>query len=120
MSLPFNEEQFLRVFAEYNCAVWPAQLFLSSLAGLAIFLAARRSRHAGKVITAILALFWLWMGVVYHLAFFTSINNAAFAFGALFILQWLLFFVEGVQKHSLNFRFRVNASGQRGFLRQNT
>lgn len=32
MSLPFSEGQFLQVFAEYNRAVWPAQLLLYSAA----------------------------------------------------------------------------------------
>jgi hypothetical protein len=111
MSLPFSEEQFLGVFAEYNRAVWPAQLFLYALAAAAIFLAARRRRHSGKVIAAILALFWLWMGVVYHLAFFAGINRAALVFGALFILQSLLFCAEGVRKRPLTFRFRADARG---------
>ena len=112
MSLPFSEEQFLRTFAEYNRGVWPAQLALATLPALAIFLAARRhSRFLDKLITAMLALLWLWMGVVYHLAFFTEINRAALLFGALFILQALLFFTVAFQKPSLTYRFRANIYG---------
>lgn len=115
MSLPFSEEQFLEVFAAYNRAVWPSQLFLYTLAALTIFLAARgRGRHSGKVITATLALLWLWMGVVYHLTFFTAINQAAFAFGAIFILQSLLFFAVLARRQSLTFRFRADSYGFAG------
>ena len=113
MSLPFSEQQFLRIFAEYNRAVWPSQLLLFSLAALALFLAAgSRRKQLDKLIGAILALLWLWMGVVYHILFFTAINKAAYAFGALFILQSLLFVVAAVvQKPSLTFRFRPDLRG---------
>ena len=36
-ALPFSEGQFLRVFADYNRAVWPAQLVLYTAALLTVF-----------------------------------------------------------------------------------
>lgn len=114
MSLPFSEEQFLRVFAEYNLAVWPAQLILYAAALLALFLAARRRRHSGNVVMVLLAALWLWTGTVYHLTFFATINKAAYLFGALFILQALLFVAGGVRKPSLTFRFRADTCGFAG------
>jgi hypothetical protein len=40
---------------------------------------------------ALLATHWVWSGLVYHLGYFREINRAALIFGALFILQGLLF-----------------------------
>ena len=40
MQLPFTTEQFYAVFRDYNTALWPAQVFLLSLAAAAIALVA--------------------------------------------------------------------------------
>jgi hypothetical protein len=96
--MPFSPAQFFAIFAAYNVAVWPAQIVLYLLALAVVGLAARRSRLAGVATMALLALLWLWAGVVYHLFFFTRINPAAWLFGALFVLQATLFFWYGVRR----------------------
>jgi hypothetical protein len=111
MTLPFSEEQFLRVFADYNRAVWPAQLVLYAAAFLTLFIAFKGKPYAGRVAVTTLALLWLWMGVAYHLAFFASINSAAYLFGAFFILQGLLFLAWGVRKPPARIRLRADSHG---------
>jgi hypothetical protein len=98
MRTPFTSAQFFGVFSHYNLAVWPVQVlfYLAALATTIILLANRP--FAGKVIYGTLAFLWLWMGLVYHLLFFSAINPAAFVFGALFILQSLLFLVAGFRQ----------------------
>jgi hypothetical protein len=93
--MPFTIDEFLGVFRAYNEAVWPGQLILMGLALVAVFVAVR-SRGATRLPVFILAVLWFWMGTVYHLLYFRSINPAAVAFGALFIIQaavfvWLAF-----------------------------
>lgn len=89
--LPFTRDQFLAVFAEYNVAVWPAQV-VAYLLGLAMVVALLRpSRRTDAVVGAGLALMWIWTGVAYHAAFFAAINKAASGFAALFVVQGLLF-----------------------------
>ena len=61
-----------------------------------------------------LALFWLWMGAVYHLAFFRTINPAAVAFGVAFILQGALFLWYGVRRQRLRFSVTGDAWGAAG------
>lgn len=51
MGLPFSEEQFLRVFAEYNRAVWPLQLVFYFVAGLAVLLAVRKRPSSDRIIS---------------------------------------------------------------------
>ena len=79
MNIPFTLDEFLDVFRRYNEAVWPAQVILVALALVAVGVAVR-GRAFGRTPALILAFFWLWIGVVYHLMFFQSINPAAVVF----------------------------------------
>ena len=83
--VPFTRQEFLDVFGRYNIAVWPAQLLLYIIAVLIVTLLLRREHLT--LVFALLALLWLWMGVVYHLMFFSEINPAARLFGVAFIAQ---------------------------------
>ncbi|HLA10951.1 MAG TPA: DUF6064 family protein [Pyrinomonadaceae bacterium] len=112
--IPFTIDQFLGVFERYNVAVWPAQLFLYALAILALCLALQRKADLSRVVSIILSVFWLWMGLVYHLWFFRVINRAALIFAAFFVLQGVLFFTAGVWKNNLGFRFRLDLFGITG------
>lgn len=80
MALPFRREQFFDLFAAYNDAIWPFQLVL-----LALALACVGAAFAGRarIACAILAFFWAWTALAYHVAFFTRINPAAWLFAAL-------------------------------------
>lgn len=101
--LPFTREQFLGVFADYNNAVWPAQL-VAYLLGLAMLVALRRpSLQSDRVIGAGLGLMWLWTGVAYHAGFFARINPAAPALAALFVVQGLLFVHAALLRRDLRF-----------------
>lgn len=102
--LPFTTEQFLSVFERYNLAIWPMQLVAYVLGLIVVGLAARPARHTSRIVSAILAFFWIWTGAVYHLTFFRQINGAAALFGALFIFQGLLFLLDGTVRQRLTFR----------------
>ena len=109
--IPFTTVQFLRVFEQYNDAVWPGQVLIYLVGLTAIFLAFKRSAISSKVISLILAFLWLWMGLVYHLIFFIRINGAARLFGALFIVQAIVFIFNGVLRSRLTFRFKSGLQG---------
>jgi hypothetical protein len=112
--IPFTVDQFLEVFERYNVAVWPAQLFLYALGILTIGLALQRRTDFRKTVSLILAMFWIWMGLVYHLWFFSDINGAALIFALFFALQGGLFLIAGVLRNNLRFRFRPNLFGSIG------
>ena len=116
MRVPFTVEQFLEVFRRYNEAVWPAQWILTALGVTVVVLALGRAPHAGRTISGVLALLWLWMGAVYHLVFFRPINPAATAFGALFLVEAALLAWLGVWRGALDFRVRRDATGLTGAL----
>lgn len=90
--LPFTIDQFLAVFAAYNLAIWPIHIIAYSLGLIVLtFLIRGRSSHADSVIAGILAAFWLWNGIAYHIGRFSTINPPAWLFGAAFIAQGFLF-----------------------------
>lgn len=89
--LPFTRDQFFAVFADYNRAIWPAQM-LAYLLALAVFaLILHRPRTGERAVLALLALMWGWTGIAFHVAFFAAINRTALGFAALFVLQALWF-----------------------------
>lgn len=101
--LPFTREQFVAVFADYNLGVWPAQILAYGL-GLAMVISLfRRSRANARIIGGGLAAMWIWTGIAYHWLHFSSINKAAFVFGALFVVQGALFLVAALLRDRLKF-----------------
>ena len=107
MDIPFTVEQFFEIFRSYNEAIWPAQVLAYLLGILVLVLAWRTSKISNRLIGGILAIFWIWMGVFYHILHFSAINPAAKVFGVVFILQGLLFFVAGALLDKITFRFIV-------------
>lgn len=116
MGLPFTTEQFLGVFEDYHRAVGPMPVVLTGLAVAAVALAARKTSYSAPAVAGILGVLWLWMGLVYHLVFFTAINPAAYAFGLLTAAQGLLFLYAGPVRSRLSFHLRWDAYGLVGFL----
>ena len=114
MKTPFTEEQFFEVFRSYNEAVFPAQLILYLACFIALYLIFKPTSRSSKIISGMLAFFWLWMGIVYHFIFFTAINSAAYVFGAAFILQAVLFLAIGVFQNKLSFSFPSDSYGLTG------
>lgn len=115
MNLPFTQSEFFEVMAAYNQAVWPAQVALEVSAVAVVWLAFRRVASAGVWISAILALLWAWTGVAYHWAFFTAINQAAWAFGVICLagaasLAWI-----GVARRRIKVSFEPGSRGLFGW-----
>lgn len=116
MKPPFISEQFFEVFKNYNETVYPIQVILYLIGFTAIYLSFKPSNNSGKVISIILSFFWLWMGVVYHLIFFTAINSLAYVFGVLFIFQSILFMIYGVFQNKLSFKFQIDQYSVTGIV----
>ena len=116
MNLPFTADQFLEVFRNYNESIFPLQVLFVLLALVAVYYVLRPSRNSGMIISAILALLWLWTGGVYYIVFFSAINKAAYGFGALFILQSVLLIYYGVFRQELLFRAHRNLNSILGMF----
>jgi hypothetical protein len=109
--VPFTREVFLGLFQQYNAAVWPGQLAAYLLGILILLAAVRWHRGSGPLIAAALAAAWVWNGVAYHMVHLATLVWAAWAFGALFVLQGLLFLIAGVLRDRLAFRFEGGVLG---------
>ncbi len=109
MHIPFTVDQFFNIFGTYNTAIWPAQVLAYILGLLALFLAFRGGKNSSRIVSGVLGLFWVWMGAVYHLHYFSRINPAALLFGACFVLQGALFIFVGTIRCKLSFGFKNKA-----------
>lgn len=112
--IPFSTEALLRLFAQYNAAIWPAQIVAYGLGLAAVLLALRPSAGSDRLIGAILAAAWIWTGAVFHMMYFAGINFAAPVFGALFVLQGLLLAWTATLRGRVRFRFRRDVFGWAG------
>lgn len=115
METPFTIEQFFEVFEKYNASVFPIQIIFICVGILAIVLIHKQKNYSNHFITGFLGFLWLWIGIVYHFGFFTSINKAAYGFGILFILQGS-FFVREMFRNNLKFNLQRNTRTYLGYF----
>jgi hypothetical protein len=108
MTFPFTQEQFLTIFTQYNLAVFPLQIVFIILGIIALWFIVKKSPMSDRIILLILIFFWFWMGIVYHILFFSSINPLAFAFGVLFIIEACLLIYLGIIKKQVEFSLTMD------------
>lgn len=103
---PFTVAQFFTVFAEYNAAIWPLQIIAYGLGLLAVIALWRKGPRVDKAILSALAILWAVNGIGYHCLFFAEINPIATVFGAVFVLQAVLFATSALFPNDLRFQVR--------------
>jgi len=108
MKIPFTTDEFLAVFERYNEGVWPSQLVLYVLAVIALLAIYRNDKRGRQVLFAVLSLLWAWMGLVYHITYFSLINKAAYGFGVLFVIQGIVFAYVGIIRDKFRFDIRID------------
>lgn len=91
--LLFSQETYFRLFELYNRAIWPLQVLLLGLGGIALYLLRRRG--CARVAWGLLALVWAWVAWAFHLERYATINLAAPYFAALFGLEAVLLLAIG-------------------------
>jgi hypothetical protein len=116
MKTPFTTEQFFGVFEKYNQALFPAQWILILFGVIAVFLIHSNVKTKHQIISCFLGFLWLWMGIVYHILFFAEINPAAIMFGIAFILQGILFFINGFRSEKLIYSFNSLSKDYVGYF----
>lgn len=116
MKTPLTTEQFFSVFEKYNHSIFPVQIILFLLVVCAFLAIGSKIKQKDKFVAGILAILWLWIGIVYHIGFFTGINKVAYGFGVLFILQGLFISWEGVLLYNLKFEFKMSLQAYFGYF----
>ena len=92
----YEREVYLSLLARYNEALWPAQILALLLGLLALGLLWRSRRGGDRLVAALLAAAWIWVGAGFFLRQMASIDYAAPLFGWLFVLQGLLLAWRGL------------------------
>ena len=116
MQLPFSLGDFLNVFKTYNQSIFPLQIVFYFIAFLSVFFLFTGNKNLNKIISITLSFFWLWMGIVYHIIFFSTINKTAYIFGAFFIFQGIMFAVCGLIRKKLSFEYRKSNFNYMGII----
>lgn len=88
--LLFSQRTYYRQFELYNLEWWPLQIVTLALGGALLALWRHGGERAGRVLTLILALGWLWVAWAFHLQRYAGINPAAPYFAGAFVVQALL------------------------------
>ena len=110
--------EFFNIMALYNTAYWPVTILTIVLGVIAGFLAFRKREYSDQIISGILAVLWLWVGLVFGFITFGPWTPIAFGipfpgfgyfFGVFFTLQGILFVYYGVFHKTLSFKFEMNA-----------
>ena len=96
--LMFSPATYWRLVERYNRDVWPLQLLTIAAGAMLLWWAAARRPAAGRVVAAVLASVWLWVGWAFHWQRYAPINWAAEYFAMAFALQALLFAVAALAK----------------------
>jgi len=112
----FTLEQFLEMISRYNMTFWPLQLVAYGLGLVAVLLAIRTTQHSGRIISVILSMFWLWVGIVFNLAYFSPLYPMAIMFVVLFVIEAGILIYVGVFKGILSFKVKADVYGTVGAL----
>ena len=115
MQFPFTAAQFIDMFTRYNAAIGPMPLVAYALGALALGLVLRGRRAVDAVVGLVLAGMWAFTGIVCHLMYFSPINPAARIFAIAFVIQAVVFAVEGLRGR-LHFGFTPDARGITGLV----
>jgi hypothetical protein len=88
--LMFSPQTYWRLIELHNLDVWPAHLVALAVGLALLWLAASRRAGAARVLAALLAPIWLWVGWAFHWQHYATINWAAQYFALAFALQAVL------------------------------
>ena len=94
--LMFSPRIYWRLVESYNRDIWPAQVFAVGAGLVLLWLAAIPRPGGGRIVAAILALAWWWVGWAFHWQRYATINWAAAYFAVALWLQAALLIIPGV------------------------
>lgn len=112
----FTLERFLNYASIYNLDLYPAQYLMLGLGLIAILTVFFRTERSSRFISAILAFFYGWIGIQFYMIYFKEFMPIPFVFGILFIIQALIFILEGTISNRISFQFKADLYGLTGAL----
>ncbi|MGC9334984.1 MAG: DUF6064 family protein [Anaerolineae bacterium] len=112
----FTLQEFLDMIASYNDTYWPLPVVGYALGILAVILAMAKTAGASRVASAVLVIFWLWVGIVFNGLVFTELSSTSIVFAVLFVIQGILLAATGVLRTALSYRPKADVYGIVGGL----
>lgn len=112
--LLFSPRTYYRLIGRHNEALWPAQVAAFGLGFVVVGLLRRPSARQGRIVSAILAILWVWVAWAFVWRRYATINWAASWFVWLFAIEVLLLVLTGVVRGGLSFSWRRDAAGTLG------
>lgn len=116
MVISFTLKDFLEMIATYNKTFWPMQIIVYALGLIALLLAIINTDYSSKFISAILVFFWMWVGMVFEILFFSKLFPLSISTAILIIIEGLLLAWFGIFKKDLTFKFKLDVYGVVGSL----
>jgi hypothetical protein len=112
-ALPLTRDEFLAMFGACNQAIWPMHIVAFTLAITTVALAMWHFHGSDRVISAIPAAFWVWVGGVFFPGFQRVLDASPISTVATvaFVLQGLLWLWFGVVRGRLTFGTSLNLYG---------
>ncbi|HXE48776.1 MAG TPA: DUF6064 family protein [Ramlibacter sp.] len=98
--LMFSPRTYWRLVESYNRDIWPAPVVAAGAGLVLLWLTAVPRPGGGRIVAAILAVAWLWVGWAFHWQRYATINWAAGYFAVAFWLQAALLVIAGVFRSS--------------------
>lgn len=112
--LLFSPRTYYRLIERYNLAIWPAHLFALALGLTIAALLSRTTPGRSRVVAALLAALWAWVGWVFVATRYATINWAASWLAGLFAVEVLLLGWLGVVTGQLCFRWEKDERSRFG------
>ena len=109
-------DELLQVFASYNGDIWPLQLVAYALGVVALIAGVRSTRYSSRVVSGVLAFFWLWTGLVFSTVYFPRATPLAWLYVLMFVPQGVIFVLSGIFRRDLSFAFKPGLYGAVGWL----
>lgn len=114
--MPFTSEDFSRLFAAYNLDIWPIQILALAIGAVATLALCTRRASSVRVAFGLLAALWAWTGIVYHMAYFVTINPTAYVFGWGFVIEAGLLLAVAVRSGPSVLRSSFDAATVAGWI----
>jgi hypothetical protein len=105
-----EDNQLLELFRTYNPDVWPLPIVAYVLGvGALALIAFRPSRATDRLVAGLLAVMWLWLGIVFQGIYVRDVSPVLGLLGAaIFVTGGILIARAGVLRGELAFRPRAN------------
>lgn len=102
--------------ADYNTAVWPAQIIFYALAFFFLASSLKPNSITNTINLFILSLLWVWNGAVTQLVYFTGFHAQYYLWGLVWILQGMAFSYFGIYQKEIAFRIKKDLYSLTGLI----